>query len=108
MKLPFALARRFVAGETLETALGAVDDLRTNGLLVTLDLLGEDVSDRAQAEESTRVYITLLDKLASHGGAEEPNISIKMSMLGQRIDVDFCESNLRCLLDRAKELNAFV
>lgn len=108
MKLPFALARRFVAGETLDAALPAVDELRKNGLKVSLDLLGEDVSDRTEAEESTRIYIALLDQLASHGGTAEPNISIKLSMLGQRIDVDFCESNLRRLLDRAKELNAFV
>ena len=108
MKLPYALARRFVAGETLDAALPAVRDLRADGLLVTLDLLGEDVADRAQAEGYAVEYIRILRILASEETELPPNISIKLSMIGQRIDRDFCLMNLRRVLDEAHQLGAFV
>ena len=64
MKLPFALARRFVAGETLDQALPVVDGLLNDGLHVTLDLLGEDVTDRAKATALTDTYVALLQRLS--------------------------------------------
>lgn len=108
MKLPYFLARRFVAGENLQAALPAIDQVRSDGLRVTLDLLGEDVTDRTQAEASTREYIDLIERLAGHGGTVEPNISIKLSMIGQRINMELCEANLRRLLDEARQRGAFV
>ncbi|MEM1042494.1 MAG: proline dehydrogenase family protein [Bacteroidota bacterium] len=108
MKLPYALARRFVAGETLDAALPAVRDLRADGLLVTLDLLGEDVADRRKAEDYALEYIRILRVLDSEDSTLPPNISIKLSMIGQRIDRDFCVANLRRVLDEAKQLGAFV
>lgn len=108
MKPPFFLARRFVAGETLEEALPVIDRLRGQGLSVTLDLLGEDVCDRSRAAAYTAEYTTLIERLAAHGGTREPNISIKLSMIGQRIDHRFCRDNLRRLLAAAARVNGFV
>lgn len=112
MKLPFFLARRFVAGETLDTALPAVEDLRRDGLFVTLDLLGENVTDQQHAEAYTNVYVDLLRTLARRAGSTPPprdlNISIKLSMIGQRIEHGYCVANLRRLLDVAREHNFFV
>lgn len=112
MKLPFALARRFVAGETIEASLPAIEDLRHDGLFVTLDRLGENVTDQQQAEAHTNAYIDLLRTLARQAdGAPLPrdlNISIKLSMIGQRIDHDYCVANLRRLLGIARELAFFV
>ena len=108
MKLPYALARRFVAGETLEAALPTVRSLRAEGLFVSLDLLGEDVADRAQAEAYALEYVRILRILASEQTDLPPNISIKLSMIGQRIDQDFCVEKLRHILDEARELGGFV
>jgi proline dehydrogenase len=108
MKLPFLLARRFVAGESIDEALPAVELLRGQGLKTTLDLLGEDVDDRDQASGYTGQYRHLIERLAAHGAANEPNISIKLSMIGQRIDQELCVANLRRLLHTAKEHDAFV
>jgi proline dehydrogenase len=108
MKLPFLLARRFVAGETLEDALPIIDNLRSQGLTTTLDLLGEDVRDREHASRYTDEYIDLVERLSAHGGTKEPNISIKLSMIGQRIEHDFCVANLVRLLDTARNHGAFV
>ncbi|HEX8386122.1 MAG TPA: proline dehydrogenase family protein [Rubricoccaceae bacterium] len=113
MKLPFALARRFVAGEALDTALGTVGGLLDEGLFVTLDLLGEHVHERPRAEAFAHAYVDLVDRLAAlrdQKGVdpEAVNISIKLSMIGQVIDRDLAEKNLRALLDRAREADMFV
>lgn len=108
MKLPFVLARRFVAGETLDAALPVVDAQLDDGLYVTLDLLGEHVAERARAEAFTEAYITLVRRLAQHRRGRDANVSIKLSMIGQVIDHDFCVANLRRLLAVARETATFV
>jgi len=113
MTLPFALARRFVAGETLADALPAVDRLLDDGLYVTLDLLGEYVDDPARAAAFSDEYVALVETLAAHRDVRGLNphaasISIKLSMIGQVIDEDACEAHLRRLLDRAREADMFV
>ncbi|WP_412061514.1 proline dehydrogenase family protein [Rubrivirga sp. IMCC45206] len=113
MQLPFALARRFVAGPTLESALPALDPLLDDGLFITLDLLGEHVHDRTKAQGFADAYGDLVERLATYRDArgvapEAVGISIKLSMIGQVIDRDTCERNLRDLLARAKEADLFV
>ncbi len=108
MKLPFFLASRFVAGETLQDALPTLDDLHRDGLHTALDLLGEDVRDRPTAEGYTEAYIDIVRALARHRGTADSNISIKLSMIGQRIDEGLCLRNLRRLLDVAREHDTFV
>ncbi|WP_424521087.1 proline dehydrogenase family protein [Rubrivirga sp.] len=113
MTLPFALARRFVAGQTLEAALPALDPLLDDGLFITLDLLGEHVHDRGRATGFARAYSDLIERLASHrddrGAAPEAvGISIKLSMIGQVIDRDLCEENLRAVLTQARDADLFV
>lgn len=109
MKLPFVLASRFVAGETLASALPAVDDLNKKGLHVALDLLGEHIHDRGVAEDARDAYIDLVHTLADRTPSGLRNrISIKLSMMGQMIDEEFCLDNLRQLLDVAAERDMFV
>ncbi|WP_412069347.1 proline dehydrogenase family protein [Rubrivirga sp. IMCC43871] len=113
MHLPFALARRFVAGPTLETALPALDPLLDDGLFITLDLLGEHVHDRTKAQGFADAYGDLVERLAAYRDArgvapEAVGISIKLSMIGQVIDRDTCEQNLRDLLARARDADLFV
>lgn len=81
-----ALARRFVAGDTLEEAVVAAADLNESGLDVSLDLLGEEVSDREGAARATDEYVDCLEAISQEGlGA---NISIKLTQLGLAIDPD--------------------
>lgn len=110
MKLPFSLARRFVAGETLEDALPAVRDLNRRGLHTSLDLLGEYVRDRSVAAVARDAYLNLIRTVAAEraGAGLDSNISIKLSMMGQKIDEAFCLANLRQLLDAAQRNDVFV
>ncbi|MBN8586767.1 MAG: proline dehydrogenase family protein [Rhodothermia bacterium] len=107
MRLPFFLASRFVAGETLEAALPQVRSLNQKGLHVTLDLLGEYVSDRKVAARFTQTYLHLLTQIGQTPGLD-CNISMKLSMIGQKIDAEFCLDNLHKMLTVAKEQNIFV
>lgn len=109
MKLPFFLARRFVASETLEGTLPVVKDLNAKGLRVALDMLGEHEEDRARAVSARDTYIGLVRRLArERSGGVRANISIKLSMMGQMIDESFCLDNLLQLLDVAEEEDVYV
>ncbi len=106
MKLPFALARRFVAGESFEQSIPKVADLNESGIKVTLDLLGENVKDRKTADETLHHYIDLLNGI--HEQDIQSSISIKLTMLGLDIDHTYCRDNLFSLLDVAKKNDQFV
>jgi len=109
MTLPFFLASRFVAGETLDEALPVVHELNADGLHVALDKLGEHVHDREVAVEARDTYIDLVETLSARSPADRRNrISIKLSMMGQLIDEAFCRENLRRLLEVAAEHDVFV
>ncbi|MFV1981818.1 MAG: proline dehydrogenase family protein, partial [Rhodothermia bacterium] len=110
MKLPFALARRFVAAEDLGGTVPIVRNLNAKGLSVTLDLLGEYVSDESVANAATDAYVELLQEISREGAGNglQANISIKLSMLGQKIDEGLCRENLSRLLAVAKEEDIFV
>lgn len=108
MKLPFFLASKFVAAETLEATLPVAAELRRQGLRTTLDLLGEYISDPTLATAAKNSYIQLVRNLQEADGAIDKNISIKLSMLGQKIDETFCLDNVHELLSVAKETGTFV
>lgn len=91
------LVDRFVAGESTDDALAACRDLVASGRLVTLDHLGEDVTDPARATANRDAYVTLLDRLGG-GLAGAVEVSVKLSALGPRpLDhaVAICEAAAR-------------
>ena len=108
MKLPFILARKFVAAETVENTLPVAAQLKSSGFSTTLDLLGEYISDPQLATQAKESYISLVRSIDASDGAIDKNISIKLSMLGQKIDESFCIDNLHEVLTVAKETNTFV
>jgi proline dehydrogenase len=99
-------ASRFVAGETLDTALEAVRQLNSKGITATLDLLGESVRNEAEARESARAYIEMLDRIQQQH--LDANVSVKLTAMGLDISEDLCVSNMQNILDRAREQQSFV
>src|SRR6201994_702420 len=65
-----ALVNRYVAGESSEDAVAVARALRSEGLLVTLDYLGEDTTDAQRAAATAAQYVHLLGKLAAEGLTE--------------------------------------
>ncbi|HEV8375149.1 MAG TPA: proline dehydrogenase family protein [Candidatus Polarisedimenticolia bacterium] len=108
MGLPFSrrAARRFVVGETLEEALDAVKDLNGEGLMATLDLLGEDVTSPEEAAKSTREVASILDGIRRTG--VNSNLSLKLTQLGLRLGRELCQKNLEFVLQRGVECGNFV
>src|ERR1051326_2964181 len=99
-------ARRFVAGETLDEALQATRTLNQRGFSVSLDHLGENVSDATEACSAANDYMQILDAIKQ--AHLDANISIKLTALGLDIGADLCEENVRRVLERAKSYNIFV
>lgn len=106
MKLPFILAKRFVAGEQFETSVPASKALNKANHQLTLDLLGENVATKAEADASVAAYINVLNGIKEHDLLS--GISIKLTMLGLDIDVEYCADNLFQLLEHAEKQGQFV
>jgi proline dehydrogenase len=106
MKLPFILARRFVAGEALEQTIPAIKLINEKGIAVSLDLLGENVSDRKVADDTLAEYQDLIKGIKDLD--LNSSISIKLTMMGLDIDEAYTIDNLFSLLTTAKENNTFV
>ena len=108
MALPFSrrMAMRFVAGETIEAAFQAVSELNRNGMLATLDLLGEHTNDSAAANEARLQIQQLLTRLAQSG--LRSNVSIKLTQIGLRLDEAMCAQHLKAILDAAGAHGLFV
>ena len=99
-------ARRFIAGESVDEAVGAVKDLPSRGLLLTMDYLGESVGTAVEADAATRDYLGILDSIVRSG--IERNVSVKLTQLGLDVDRATCVDNLRRILDPATEHGFFV
>jgi proline dehydrogenase len=99
-------ASRYIAGETIDDAVNAVQSLNRQGAMATLDVLGEDITERAEA---TRARDAILDVLARIRSSNlDSNISVKPTQLGLNLDKNFCLDNFRNILQRAKEKNDFI
>ncbi len=100
------VSRRFVAGETLDETIGAVRRLNRQGILVTIDVLGESVTSEAEARAAKDAYLRTLDAIASNH--VQSNVSVKLTQMGLAISPDLCLDNLRQIIHRAHEIGAFV
>jgi proline dehydrogenase len=101
-----SFARRFIAGETLEDAIAAAKRLESDGLLLTLDYLGESVKTLDEAVAATREYVRLMDIIV--GAGIERNISLKLTQLGIDVDRATCVDNMRRILEPAGRHGFFV
>ncbi len=100
------MASRFVAGETIATALDAVAALNAKGISASLDLLGESVANEAEARDTGRQYLEILDRIDQR--KLNANVSVKLTALGQDISDDLGLEVVRQVLERAKQYNSFV
>ena len=103
---PTSFASRFIAGETIETAIEASSRLQSQGLLVTLDYLGERVRTMEESAAAALGYVRLLEAMIAAG--IDRNISLKLTQLGIDIDHATCVDNLRRILEPASRQDCFV
>lgn len=96
------VVERFVAGETTTDAVAATRRLRSAGLQVTIDHLGEDTTDEEQATRVAVAYLDLLSALSGAGLSAGADVSLKLSALGQFLGTD----GERIALDNARTICA--
>jgi proline dehydrogenase len=110
------VVHRFVSGASLDRALDSVAALRDSGRLVSIDYLGEDVTDIDGANATVRAYLQLLAALgrrpdATQDGVRPLEVSCKLSALGQALDRDgekIALANARTICERAEQVGAWV
>ena len=98
----FFLAKRFVPGETIVSALDAVAELNAAGMTATLDFLGEDVADVRDAEHTRDTYLEMLAEIERR--AVRTNVSVKLTALGLSLDEALCTRYLTEIVERAARL----
>lgn len=100
------LSSRFVAGETLPEALAVSRRVNQEGISVTLDHLGENVTSFEEAAASRDVYCETL--AAIHDSKIDGNVSLKLTQFGIDISEQACRDNVERLVRQASELGSFV
>lgn len=102
----FLFARRYIAGPELSDALRVIKELNARGILATVDLLGETLSDERAVMEVVKTYKEVLRELDRERLAAD--ISIKPTHFGLLIDKEFCYGNVKEVVQAAAEVNRLV
>lgn len=100
------VARRFVAGETLDDAIEAAREVNRAGQSASLDLLGENVSDEAGARRAAQGYLEMFDRIARE--KLDANVSLKLTQLGLDLSEALCAELIEKIVAHASELGNFV
>ncbi|MEV4003720.1 proline dehydrogenase family protein [Actinomadura sp. NPDC049753] len=102
------VVRRFVAGETIDDALRVTGGLTGEGLLVSLDVLGEDTHDEGRAEANAAHYVELLGRLGAAGLGTRAEVSLKLSAIGRTFDEGLALENARRVCAAARSAGTTV
>jgi proline dehydrogenase len=100
------VASRYVAGETLDDAVRVVRGLNGQGAMATVDVLGEEVSERGKAQAAVEEYVRVFQTIDAQ--RLDSNVSIKLTLLGLKIDEGFCRDNVERIVAAAKQYGNFV
>jgi len=103
LDVAWAVASRFVAGETVSGAMAAAQALNAAGMRVTLDYLGESVTTATEANSARDEILNLLDQIEATG--VNANVSVKLSQLGVKIDPALALANVRQIAEKARAYN---
>ena len=99
-------SRRYIAGETLQSAVDLVKQLNSKGIYATLDVLGEAVKNKEEAIEAKQQIITSFDAIVNNNLMA--NMSIKPTQMGLAIDEEFAYEQILEIVKYAHEINNFV
>lgn len=105
-KLIWIFSNRYIAGENIEDGLRVSSELNAQGIDVTVDLLGEFITDLAQAAENKSRYLEIMDRFTAENISG--NFSLKPTMFGLLIDQEACYAHLHDLAAKAAENKTFI
>ncbi|MGW7332394.1 proline dehydrogenase family protein [Streptomyces sp. NPDC054840] len=104
------VVNRFIPGETVDQVIPIVEELTRAGLEVTLDVVGEDITEVAQSHAARDAYLQLIDRLAELGLGEKAEMSVKLSMFGQALEGghELALANVRPVVEAAAAIGTTV
>jgi proline dehydrogenase len=100
------MARRFVAGETLDEAIEAARACNNAGMLVSLDYLGENCATTSDAQRARDAYLEVFERI--HKENLHANVSCKLTQLGLDLNVDFCQGLVVSIVELAARYDNFL
>jgi proline dehydrogenase len=100
------MARRFVAGETLDEAIDAARACNNAGMLVSLDYLGENATTTADAQRARDAYLEIFERIHQEG--LHANVSCKLTQLGLELNADFCQGLVVSIVELAARHESFL
>ncbi|MFO7748688.1 MAG: proline dehydrogenase family protein [Desulfobacteraceae bacterium] len=105
-KLVWQFSKNYIAGETTGDAVSAALALNREGIMVTIDILGEFIETLDQAEKNKEEYLELMAETEKNG--VNGNYSIKPTMFGLLLDAEVCRRHIRDLVKKAREYGSFI
>ena len=100
------VAKRYIAGVRLTDGVCVATNLNENGMMATMDLLGEDVKSIDETEQVQNEILSILHSIREN--KLNSNVSIKPTQLGLKIDKEVGYRNFKTILDEAERLNNFI
>jgi len=104
--LVWVFSRRYIAGKTIDDAVRISRSLNSEGYMVTIDLLGEFITNLNEAEVNKKMYLKIIEAIQKN--KIDGNYSLKPTMFGLLIDKEACYRNIREIVKKAVEFNNFV
>ncbi|MGA5362989.1 proline dehydrogenase family protein [Streptomyces purpurascens] len=101
---------RFIPGEGVDDIVPVVRDLADRGLELTMDVVGEDITNPAQAAAARDAYLELVDRLKPLELGTRAEMSVKLSMFGQALEDghELALKNVRPVVEAAAEIGTTV
>ncbi len=105
-KFVWVFSKRYVAGKTLDDAIRACKELNTQGIKITIDVLGEFIKNMDEAEQNKMEYLHVIEETKKNN--IDGNYSLKPTMFGLLIDKEGCYKHIREIVAKAAEYNNFI
>ncbi len=105
-KFVWIFSKKYIAGETIDEAILASQQLNNNNIHVTIDLLGEFITSIDEAQANKDQYLAIIERFEAE--KINGNYSLKPTSFGLLLDKNTCYEYIREIVAKAAEYNNFV
>ncbi len=105
-KFIWIFSKSYISGETIDDAMRVSEELNSQRIMVTIDVLGEFIKNLDEAQRNRDEYINLLEVI--HRNGIDGNVSLKPTSFGLLIDSEICYRNIYEVVAKASSLNNFI
>lgn len=105
-KLVWVFSKKYIAGETIDDAIKVSRELNAGGIKITIDLLGEFITNLGEADENRKAYLSIIDRVQKE--KIDGNYSLKPTSFGLLLDKEICYNHIREIVAKAASFGNFV